>query len=198
MSKISNILIMLKMLQGGKIYKIKELADILEVSPRQIRTYKNELEKAGIYIDSISGPYGGYIYNATNEISEISFDISELNGLEQLQMYLYEKNDSGEYIPNLNVVVEKLRYLLLYSKNEKSHISNDMKNSFYNIISKSIIDNNLLLIEYFKGKTTTKKRKVIPQNIYKNDGEFYVTGFCPEIKDIRTFAFSNIKSIKTI
>ena len=54
MSKISNILIMLKMVQGGKIYKIKELGDILEVSPRQIRTYKNELEKAGIYIDSIS------------------------------------------------------------------------------------------------------------------------------------------------
>ena len=198
MSKISNILIMLKMLQSGKVYKIKELADILEVSPRQIRTYKNELEKAGIYIDSISGPYGGYTYNATNEISEMSFDISELNGLEQLQMYLYEKNDSEEYIPNLNIIIEKLRYLLLYSKNEKNQISNDKKNIFYNVISKAIIDNNLLLIEYFKGKTIIKKRKIIPQNIYKNDGEFYVTGFCPEIKDIRTFAFSNIKNIKKL
>ena len=137
MSKISNILIMLKMLQSGKVYKIKELADILEVSPRQIRTYKNELEKAGIYIDSISGPYGGYTYNATNEISEMSFDISELNGLEQLQMYLYEKNDSEEYIPNLNIIIEKLRYLLLYSKNEKNQISNDKKNIFYEVILSS-------------------------------------------------------------
>ncbi len=198
MSKISNILIMLKMLQSGKIYKIKELADILEVSPRQIRTYKNELEKAGVYIDSISGPYGGYSYTATNEISELSFDISELNGLEQLLMYLYEQENVDEYIYNLNIVVEKLRYLLLYSKNEKSEISNEVKNHFYNIISKAIINNSMLQIEYLKSKNSIHFRKIIPQNIYKNDGDFYVTGYCPEIEDIRTFSFSHIKNIKNI
>ena len=51
MGKISNSLLMLKLLQGGKKYSIKELSEILEVTPRQVRKYKNDFEKAGIYID---------------------------------------------------------------------------------------------------------------------------------------------------
>ena len=63
MSKISNVLMMLEYLSTGKKYSIKELSDKLEVSPRMIRIYKDELEKAGIYIDTIKGPYGGYVLN---------------------------------------------------------------------------------------------------------------------------------------
>jgi len=46
MGKIGNSLLMLKLLQGGKKYSIKELAEILEVTPRQVRKYKNDFEKA--------------------------------------------------------------------------------------------------------------------------------------------------------
>ncbi|UKI57012.1 MAG: hypothetical protein L6V81_06280 [Clostridium sp.] len=28
-----------------------------------VKMYKNELEKAGIYLETIYGPYGGYVYN---------------------------------------------------------------------------------------------------------------------------------------
>lgn len=63
MSKISNVLMMLEYLSTGKKYSIEELSDKLEVSPRMIRIYKDELEKAGIYIDTIKGPYGGYVLN---------------------------------------------------------------------------------------------------------------------------------------
>lgn len=61
MSKVSNAILMLKILESGKIFKIRELADIIECSPRAIRTYKEDLEKAGIYINTIFGKYGGYI-----------------------------------------------------------------------------------------------------------------------------------------
>ena len=63
MSKLSNTIILLRLLQNGKKYSIKELSEQIEVSPRMIREYKNELEKAGIYIESIRGPYGGYYLN---------------------------------------------------------------------------------------------------------------------------------------
>ncbi len=63
MSKLSNTIMLLRLLQNGKKYSIKELANELEVSPRMIRTYKNELECAGIYIESIRRPYGGYYLN---------------------------------------------------------------------------------------------------------------------------------------
>lgn len=63
MSKISNVLTMIEYLSTGKKYSINELSEKLEVSPRMIRVYKNEIEKAGIYIDTIKGPYGGYVLN---------------------------------------------------------------------------------------------------------------------------------------
>ena len=56
MSKVSNILTMLEYLSSGKKYSILELSLKLEVSPRMIRVYKDEIEKSGIYIDTIKGP----------------------------------------------------------------------------------------------------------------------------------------------
>ena len=63
MSKVSNVLNMLEYLSTGRKYSIKELAEKLEVTPRMVRVYKDELEKAGIYVDTIKGMYGGYILN---------------------------------------------------------------------------------------------------------------------------------------
>lgn len=59
MSKISNVLTMLEYLSSGRKYSIQELSDLLEVTPRMIRAYKDELDKAGIFIDSLKGVYGG-------------------------------------------------------------------------------------------------------------------------------------------
>lgn len=61
MSKVSNVLTMLEYLSSGRKYSVKELSEKIEVSPRMIRFYKDEVEKAGIYIETIKGPYGGYI-----------------------------------------------------------------------------------------------------------------------------------------
>ena len=55
MSKISNVLTMIEYLSTGKKYSINELSQLLEVTPRMIRVYKNEIEKAGIYVDTIKG-----------------------------------------------------------------------------------------------------------------------------------------------
>lgn len=70
MSKISNVLTMLEYLSSGQKYSIKELSEKLEVSPRMIRVYKDEIEKAGIYIDTIKGPYGGYVLNQNIKVSK--------------------------------------------------------------------------------------------------------------------------------
>ena len=51
MSKISNVLTMIQLLQSGRKYSINELSKELEVSERMIRIYKEDLEKAGIYND---------------------------------------------------------------------------------------------------------------------------------------------------
>ncbi len=53
MSKLSNTLTMLELLNNNRKYSVKELSEILEVTDRMVRIYKQDLEKAGIYIDTI-------------------------------------------------------------------------------------------------------------------------------------------------
>ncbi len=72
MSKLSNAITLLRLLQNGKKYSIKELASKLEVSPRMIREYKNELELAGIFIESLRGPYGGYYLTQEVKLPEVT------------------------------------------------------------------------------------------------------------------------------
>ena len=84
MSKLSNVLSMLQLLQNGKKYSIKELSEKLEVTPRMIRVYKEELELAGIFIETIRGPYGGYVLTQNIKLPDkfIKNDINEINNRE--------------------------------------------------------------------------------------------------------------------
>ncbi len=74
MGKLGNTLAMLKILETGRKYTVKELSEKIEVSPRMIKAYKAELEQVGIYIDTINGIYGGYVYNHKNNY-DVSFNI---------------------------------------------------------------------------------------------------------------------------
>ena len=79
MSKISNVLTMIEFLSTGRKYSISELSEKLEVTPRMIRVYKDEIEKAGIYIDTIKGPYGGYVLNQNVDVPKRFITPREIN-----------------------------------------------------------------------------------------------------------------------
>ncbi len=49
---------MLDILSSGKKYTCQQLAKMLEISPRMVRLYKDELEKEGIYIETFLGKEG--------------------------------------------------------------------------------------------------------------------------------------------
>ena len=90
MSKLSNLLLMMEYLQSGKKYSIKELSDKLEVSERQIRSYKQDLEQAGIYIDTLMGPYGGYVLNQSIRMPVRKF---KKNDYELLDDYINQETN---------------------------------------------------------------------------------------------------------
>ncbi|WP_026478888.1 helix-turn-helix transcriptional regulator [Alkaliphilus transvaalensis] len=72
MSKVSNALTMYFLLLSRKMMGVNEIAKELEVSPRSIKEYKNDLEKAGIYIGSIRGRYGGYYIDTKRSFDGLS------------------------------------------------------------------------------------------------------------------------------
>lgn len=68
---------MIQILKDKKVHSIQSLSENLEVSERMIRQYKLELEEAGIYIDSITGKYGGYKIEDENKFFELNDIIKE-------------------------------------------------------------------------------------------------------------------------
>lgn len=77
MSKVANMLNMVQILKDEKIHSIQELSEKLEVSERMIRQYKVELEQAGIYINSITGKYGGYKIEKENNFFKLEDIVKE-------------------------------------------------------------------------------------------------------------------------
>ncbi len=77
MSKIANMLNMIQILKDENIHSIQSLAQKLEVSQRRVRSYKQELEQAGIYINSVTGKYGGYQIDKENNFLKLENIVKE-------------------------------------------------------------------------------------------------------------------------
>lgn len=187
MSKIGNTLTMLRLLESGQKYTIAELATKIEVSPRMIKIYKEELEKCGIYIDTIRGKYGGYIYNKKHDYS-VSFDYSDVDSIESV---LY-KLDDKEY-QKITLTLEKIRSIVIYSSDEKRNIiinKEDLQRK-YNTISKAIKDNSELIFKFHN-----KQRIFIPYSFTYYKDFVYVTGYSKDEDDIKTFNLSLITDLK--
>lgn len=77
MSKISNMLNMVQILKDENVHSIQSIAKKLEVSERMVRQYKQELEQAGIYINSVTGKYGGYQIDKENNFLKLENVVKE-------------------------------------------------------------------------------------------------------------------------
>lgn len=182
MGKLGNTLAMLKILSSGRKYTVSELASIIEVSPRMIKTYKAELEKAGIYIDSIQGIYGGYVYNSSNNY-EVSFSIRDVSCLEKVLPYIDSKDKT-----EVEHLLEKIKTITIYSDYD-SREKQDLEelNNKYNIISKAIKDNCNISINY-----KNKNKIITPHNISFYKEYIYVTGYSKTDRDLRTYNLNEI------
>lgn len=195
MSKLSNCITMLQLLQTGKKFTIKELSERLEVTERMIRIYKQELEKSGIYIDSIQGPYGGYILKQNIKIPERKFS---KNDIELLDRYISnEKNkDNKEKLINLK---EKINGIYVGSKHEdlKYELTdNELKK--YNVFNKAIKEKRKIKIIYYSYGKGDNERVINPVEMFLFENGWYSAAFCETKKDIRHFELKRVKSYELL
>lgn len=186
MSKVGNALTMLRLLESGKKYTVEELANKIEVSNRMIKIYKEELEKSGIYIDTIRGKYGGYVYNKKHDYN-ISFDYLDIDSIESI----LDKLDAKEQ-QNIMLTLEKIRAIVIYSSDEKRNIKIDKEDlqKKYNIISKAINNNSELTFKYHN-----KQRKFVPYSFTYYKNFIYITGYSKDEDDIKTLNLSLIQEL---
>lgn len=195
MSKISNTISMLNLLSTGRKYSIQELATILEVSPRMIRTYKEELEKSGIYIDSIMGPYGGYVLNKSIRIPERKFKKSDY---ELLDSYISTTTDI-ERKEKLILLKDKIRGIYIGSKQEEKELNlNNETQRKYNTLMCAIKLRRKVKILYYSYNSGENERIIEPAEMFLFKDGWYCAAFCELRGDIRHFELKRIKNLELL
>lgn len=190
MSKLSNALTMIELLSSGKKYSVNELADILEVTPRMIRSYKEDLEKAGIYIDTIYGPYGGYVLNSRIKLPRRKFKESDYEFLNNLKVNEEDKEQ-------LKVIADKVRGIYLGSSLEKNELSEDTK-TYYNILTRAIKENRKVKIKYYSYTKGETERIIHPFDLFLYSTGWGVAAYCELRRDLRHFELKRINEIELL
>lgn len=190
MSKISNVILMLQYLENGRKYNIKELSEKLEVSERMVRVYKEELEKAGIYIDTIMGPYGGYVLNQSIRIPTRKFTKDDYNFLHNLKV-------SNEDKEKLEIIADKVHGVYFNSQNENIELKDEIKTS-YNILTRAIKERRKVKINYYSYKHGNIDRVIRPYNMFLYNSGWGCAAFCELRNDLRHFELKRINKIELL
>ena len=190
MSKISNVIMMLQYLSSGRKYNIKDLSEKLEVSERMIRVYKEELEKAGIYIDTIMGPYGGYVLNQKIRIPTRKFTKDDYEFLHNLKV----KDEDKE---KLEILADKVHGVYFDSKNEKIELKDEIK-KYYNILTKAIKEERKVLINYYSYTHGNQDRIIHPLDMFLYNNGWGCAAYCEKKKDLRHFELKRINNIELL
>lgn len=191
MSKISNTINLLNLLSSGKKYTLTELSQELEVTKRMVRFYKEELDKAGIYIDTIRGPYGGYILKQNINIPNRKFTKNDINLLNEILINLTNEN----LCENLDILIKKINSIYIESrKNQKELILDNANLTKFNLFSKAIKDKRKVSITYDSKKHNETKRIIHPYDMFFYNNSWGVAAFCENKMDVRHFELNRILS----
>lgn len=189
MSKISNVLTMLQLLQSGRKYSINELSNLLEVSERMIRIYKEDLEKAGIYIDTIMGPYGGYVLNQSVRVPVRKFKMKDVDLLNRC----IELESDEEVKEKLELLQDKIKGVYIGSKQEAAELNlKDENGKKYNVLTRAIKEKRKVKILYYSYGKGENERVIDPAEMFLFQDGWYCAAFCEMKQDIRHFELKRI------
>jgi predicted DNA-binding transcriptional regulator YafY len=175
----------------------QELADHFEVSVRTIYRDIEVLTLAQIPIYTTQGKGGGialldsYVLNKSmltdHEQSEILF---------ALQSLAVTQN------PEITTILAKLSGL--FNKNKDNWIEvdfsswgNNNQSEQFTILKNAIIDQKMVIFDYFNALGEDSHRKVEPIKLIFKSSAWYLQGFCLSRREQRTFKISRMSDIKT-
>ncbi len=193
MSKILHAIEMLNYLNTGNKYSVKELSNKLEISERMVRYYKNELEQAGIPIETFMGPNGGYyIINTGRQFNH--FNKYDLQILENVEVLL--KRNNYENLLKYQKIVDKIRFSSDIEEEkskyffDKCYIS---ETELYFNLNDAIINKKQLTILYKNLNGSWQERIIHPLQFFNYENKLYITAYCELRDDIRHFEVDRIK-----
>lgn len=210
MSKISQAIRLLIYLQDGNVKTAKELAELLETNPRNIREYIKELRNAGYDIDSFKGKSGGYFLNHKSKLALLDLDQNEHSAILLAHELLKEKS-SFVMANEFKSAVSKINYIMgrtvhNYQEFDYPYSAAYVVNS--DIQEYSVKDNFLKIHQAYKDKRVIRilyynpqkdelvEREIEPYSFMQYEGSWYAVAYCRLRNELRHFKLIRIKKIE--
>ncbi len=208
MSRTSNCIKMLNLLNSRNIISKKELAMLLETNERNISEYRAELEEAGYRIDYVSGKYGGYKLDKTSVMPSLKLNDKEKDALFEACAKL-ESDSSFIHGASLKSAVGKaLTNTINYHDLESKFVferfpllmnKEDLIDR-YEIIDNAIKNNKQVEIAYTTINNKSRDYILYPYLLYNSNNGWYVNGFIENHKGLSmkplNFKLNRINFIK--
>lgn len=199
MSKVANMLKMIKILKDEKIHNMKDIAEKIEISPRMVKQYKNELEQAGIYIESKRGINGGYSLNKELNNIDIGLTYQELTKLKEIEQYFNDDQDFKKIIGKIIESYEKnINEADLKKINRIQELGKINLKDTYLSLRKAINRKNKVKIKYYSNDSGLNDRVIHPAEMFYYLEEWYVAAFCEKRNAIRLFKLNDIQEYEML
>ncbi|MCP8970904.1 helix-turn-helix transcriptional regulator [Ectobacillus ponti] len=205
MSKLSNCLRMIELLQARGKMKISELAGELEVKERMVRVYRDELEKAGIYIEGEQGRGGGYSLSrasffptknmAGGELEALIFAVKQLSAKDTVY-----SEAAQVALDKLRAVQrteeEKDRYIHFVQRSRPNDEQSDDHKKYVQL--QSALTGRYKVKLAYTSATSSEERTVRPYGFVYYNEFFYCAAFCELRQQLRTFKLSRIERLEPL
>ena len=190
---------MTKILKDEKIHNMNDIAEKIEISPRMVKQYKNELEQAGIYIESKRGINGGYSLNKELNNIDIGLTYQELIKLKEIEQYFNENQDFKKIIGKIIESYEKnINEADLKKINRIQELGKINLKDIYLSLRKAINRKNKVKIKYYSNDSGLNDRVIHPAEMFYYLEEWYVAAFCEKRNDIRLFKLNDIQEYEIL
>ncbi|PEB53575.1 transcriptional regulator [Bacillus cereus] len=207
MSKLSNCLYMIELLHAREKMKISELAELLEVKERMVRIYRDDIEMAGIKIETTKGRDGGYSLSNTSLFPIKNMSQQELDALTfSIQKLVSKGNDI--YAKDAQVALDKLnavrkvetnkdRYIYFVQRSKPNNAFSN-ENQKYVQLQEALFTRRKVRIQYEKRFGERSERIIDPYGFVHYNEFFYCLALCNDKKEKRMFKLSRIKDIRVL
>jgi len=182
--------------------KIGDLAEIIETDERTIRRYRDELEQAGIFIQSETGRHGGYSLLNNNFL--LGLNLTEQENISLLLVESYLKDTKHIAFRDINKIVEKVNVINKKRNSSVEGFSNHITKSAISEVSfetemkrlmdihSAVLTKNKIKINYTSLSSGKGVRIVRPYATLQYKGDMYLMGFCENRERVLDFKLCRI------
>lgn len=194
MSKFSNLLRLLVILKSKGRVKSKDIATSLDISERMVRKYINDLIDAGVNVQSIPGPNGGYEIEGFDYLLDTKITKDEFVAYKILRdKSTYESDNLKNYLESLE---EKLNVQINMTKEYKDFSNNivlsskvnnlELQNNIELELYAAIIQRKKVRIEYTSVSSGVSERVIHPYKIVTRNNMKYILVYCEKKQKVIT------------